>query len=209
MMLSYKTLVVGELKTNCYLVWDKDKDCLIIDPGDDSIEISEEIRILGLSPKMIAATHGHFDHVLGVLDLKLIYQIPFYCSVKDKFLLDRCRETAKYYLEREIEVPDIGIDEDLDRVEDIKIGQDELKIIKTPGHTPGGICFYSQKDKLLFSGDTVFAGSSGDTTHKYSSAADLDRSIRKWLLVLPDEVKILPGHGEETAAEREKRRFKL
>lgn len=209
MMLSYKTLVTGELKTNCYLVWNKDKDCLVIDPGDDSIEICEEIRTMGLLPRGIAATHGHFDHVLGVLDLKLVYQIPFYCSVKDKFLLHRCQETAKYYLKREIGVPNIGIDKDLDKTESIKIGQEELRVIKTPGHTPGGICLYSQKEKIVFSGDTIFAGSNGDTTHNYSSAADLIKSIREQLLVLPDEVKILAGHGEETTVEREKRRFNL
>lgn len=207
MMLRYKTLVVGELQTNCYLVWDKNKDGLIIDPGDDSIEISEEIRTLGLMPTGIVATHGHFDHVLGAVDLKLIYRIPFYCSVKDKDLLERCKKTAKYYLKREIEVPDIRIDEDLDQTESIKIGEEELKVIKTPGHTPGGVCLYSEKEKIVFSGDTMFAGSNGDTSHSYSSTTDLIRSIRDELLVLPSEVKILTGHGEETTVEREKRRF--
>lgn len=208
MMLAYKTLVVGELQTNCYLVWNKSKECLIIDPGGEGVEIGEEIRILGLVARGILATHGHFDHILGVLDLKLIYEIPFYCSSKDKFLLDRAKSTARYFLKRKIEVPDIKIDYDLDKIEKISVGEEELKLIKTPGHSPGGVCFYNKKERILFSGDTVFAGSIGRTDSSYGSKEDLDKSLKKIWRLSKDTV-ILPGHGEETTVKRERLRFSL
>jgi glyoxylase-like metal-dependent hydrolase (beta-lactamase superfamily II) len=208
MMLTYKTLVVGELQTNCYLIWNKSKDCLIIDPGDEGVEIGEEIRSLGLKPLGVVATHGHFDHVMGVLDLKLIYKIPFSCSERDKFLLDRCQETASYYLKREVKVPKITIDNNLALRKQIKIGGEELEIIQTPGHTPGGVCFYSQKNKILFSGDTVFAGSVGRTDYSYGSKEELGRSLKS-IYKLEMETLILPGHGKETRIAREKTRFEV
>ncbi|OGL52699.1 hypothetical protein A3K55_01750, partial [Candidatus Shapirobacteria bacterium RBG_13_44_7] len=194
----YEILVLGELETNCYLVWEeRSKECLVIDPADDGVGIAEEIRRRGLVPKMILATHGHFDHLLGALDLKLIFGIPFGCSSKDQFLLERQRETARYFLGREIEVPNFKkIDVDLDKEEKIEIGGEELGVIKTPGHTPGSVCFYSKKNGWLFSGDTLFAhGFRGDTKHEYSSTKLIFRSICS-LFKLSRETIILPGHGD-------------
>jgi glyoxylase-like metal-dependent hydrolase (beta-lactamase superfamily II) len=164
-MIKYEVLVMGELQTNCYLVWDTtSKEAVIIDAADDGVLISEEIERIGLKPKYILATHGHFDHNLGVLDLKLIYNIPYCVNIKDWFLLERQQETAKHFLNIDIKTPNLQkIDIDLDKKKEIKLGEEVLKIIKTPGHTPGSVCFYNRKNKILFSGNTLFKEYRGRT----------------------------------------------
>jgi len=196
MSILYKKLRLGELGTNCYLVWEeKNRRCLIIDAADDGVFVSEEIEKLGLKPIMIMATHGHFDHVMGVLALKLIYKIPFACSSKDEFLLKRQQETAEFFLRRKIEVPNIKkIDLDLDKETEIKLGKERIKVIKTPGHSPGGVCFYYPAGNLLFSGDTLFKGAVGRTDFGYGSVENLKRSLKK-IFKLPKGTTVLPGHG--------------
>ena len=207
-MLSFEKIVIGELGTNCYLVWNEDnKDCLVIDPADDGVGISEEINNKKLKVKGVFLTHGHFDHCLGALDLKLIYNTDFGCSEKDAFLLDRQDETAKHFLKKEIQVPNfIKIDIDLDKLKEFKLGEEIIEIIKTPGHTPGSVCFYNKKNKLLFSGDTLFAGCRGRTDFKYGSTEEIFKSLKK-LMKLKKETLVLPGHGEETTIERESKRY--
>jgi len=207
-MLSYEKILIGELETNCYLVWEEEtKECLVIDPGDDGVSISEEINNKKLKVKAVFLTHGHFDHSMGALDLKLIYNVDFGCSEKDAFLLDRQDETAKHFLKKEIQVPNfIKIDIDLDRIKKFKIGEETIEIIKTPGHTPGCVCFYNKKNKLLFSGDTLFAGLRGRTDFKYGSTKEIFKSLKK-LMKLDKKTLVLPGHGDETTIERESRRY--
>lgn len=207
-MLRYEKMVIGEMETNCYLVWDEDtKECLVIDPADDGVSISEEINDKKLKVKYIFLTHGHFDHSLGALDLKLIYGTDFGCSQKDAFLLDRQDETAKHFLKKEIQVPNfIKIDIDLDKIKNFKLGGEEFEVIKTPGHTPGSVCFYNKKNKLLFSGDTLFAGFRGRTDFKYGSTLKIFESLKK-LMELEKDTLVLAGHGEETTIERESRRY--
>jgi glyoxylase-like metal-dependent hydrolase (beta-lactamase superfamily II) len=207
-MLRYEKMIIGELETNCYLVWDEDtKECLVIDPADDGVSISEEINYKKLKVKYIFLTHGHFDHSLGALDLKLIYGADFGCSQEDAFLLDRQDETAKHFLKKEIQVPNfIKIDIDLDKIKNFKLGEEEFEVIKTPGHTPGSVCFYNKKNKILFSGDTLFAGLRGRTDFKYGSTPKIFESLKK-LMKLPKDTLVLAGHGEETTVERESRRY--
>lgn len=207
-MIRYETLVMGQLDTNCYLVWDDEtKECLVVDPADDGVSISEEISVKKLKVKYIFLTHGHFDHSLGALDLKLIYNVNFGCSNKDAFLLDRQDETAKHFLKKEIQVPNfIKIDIDLDKVKKFQLGDEIFEIIKTPGHTPGCVCFYNKTNKLLFSGDTLFAGLRGRTDFKYGSTPTIFKSLKK-LMKLDKETLVLPGHGDTTTIERESRRY--
>ena len=207
-MIKYEVLVLGELKTNCYLVWnDKSKEAVVIDAADDGVAISDEIQRLGLNLTYVLATHGHFDHNLGVLDLKLIYKIPFACSQKDWFLLERQQETAKHFLGMNITVPNLKkIDIDLNLEEEIILGEEKIKIIKTPGHTPGGVSFIINDN--IFSGDTLFAeGMRGQTTYNYCSTKDIFESIYK-ILDLPENTTILPGHGEETTVAEARSFFK-
>ena len=195
-MLNYRKLVVGELGTNCYLVWAPDKTAVIIDPGDEGVEIAQIVAEMGLKPMMILLTHGHFDHILGILDLQLIFKIPVAMGKEDAFLVDRAQETAEYYLKRKIKAPKIkSLNSGVKNIKNIKLGDETIKIIKTPGHTPGGACFYAQKSRLIFTGDTIFANGIGDTSHQYSSTKDLQKSIDKILKIKGG--LILPGHGDE------------
>ena len=207
-MIRYEKIILGQLDTNCYLVWDEDtKECVVIDPADDGVSISEEINSRKLKVKYIFLTHGHFDHCLGALDLKLIYNVDFGCSQKDAFLLDRQDETAKHFLKREIQVPNfIKIDIDLDEIKSFELGKEVFEIIKTPGHTPGSVCFYNKKNKLLFSGDTLFSGLRGRTDFKYGSTPKIFESLKK-LMKLDKDTLVLPGHGEETTIEKESKRY--
>ena len=189
-------IIVGEMGTNCYLLWSNDKSVIIIDPGDEGVEIAQTINELGLKPVAILLTHGHFDHILGVLDLQLIFKIPVAIGKDDTFLVNRSKETAEYFLKRKIKAPTIKITNlEFKNFTNLQLGDETIEVIESAGHTPGSVCFYAQKTGLLFTGDTIFANGIGETSHQYSSKSDLNKSIDK-LFLLPDDVKVLPGHGE-------------
>lgn len=189
-MINYHTLILGDLQTNCYLLWEIDsKECYIIDPADDSIFISEEIQRLQVNPIAIILTHGHGDHTGAVLDLRLIFDIPLYANSLDKFLFDKKNK-----------IPSINkIDIDLNNIKELGVGKEKIKIIKTPGHTPGSLCFYI--NDLLFSGDTIFKDYFGRTDLPYSNRTDLKKSLEK-LIKLPKDTIVLPGHEDATTIEQ-------
>jgi len=203
-MIRFETFIVGDLQTNCYIVWDDEtKKGVVIDPGEDGQGISEEIQNKQIEIVGILMTHGHFDHSLATLDLKLIYNVPIYLSKKDDFLLKRQDETAKYFLGIKNTPPNIvKIDIDIKDGEKINFGNESLEIIETPGHTPGSVCFYSAKNNLLFSGDTLFKNDRGRTDFSYGSKEDILKSLKR-LVKLPKETEVLPGHGETTTIEDE------
>ena len=206
-MLNYMRIIVGEMGTNCYLVWSTDKTAVIIDPGDEGVEIAQTINELCLKPMAILLTHGHFDHILGVLDLQLIFKIPVAMGTEDIFLINRAAAAAQYYLKKKIKAPAIKISNlEFKNFTKLQLGGEMIQIIKSPGHTPGSVCFYAKESGLLFSGDTIFANGVGDTTHQYSSKNDLNKSIQK-IMTLPKNVKVLSGHGDEISLILLKRLF--
>ncbi len=216
-MIKFEVLVLGQLETNCYLVWDEEtKDGLVIDPADDGVGISEELNNKGINLVGVVMTHGHFDHSLAALDLKLMYNVPVYISSKDKFLLDRQDETAKHFLKMDIKTPNIlKIDKDLEEIREINFGKSKLEVIKTPGHTPGSVCLFNLPHSLfnkrevkpiLFSGDTLFKDLRGRTDFKYGSTKKIFESLRK-LMELPEDTDVFSGHGEPTNIGREKERY--
>lgn len=195
-------LIVGQLQTNCYLVWDeKSRGAVIIDPGDDADFIIRKIQDLELKPELILVTHGHFDHVLAIPELKLAFQIPFLMHKKDLFLLKRSRETAKFFTGKEADSP-LAPDKFIKENDFIKFGQRKLKTLENPGHSPGGVSFFSRG--LLFSGDTLFNQGIGRTDYSYASEKELIDSIKNKLFKLPNETRVYPGHGEETTIGKEK-----
>lgn len=192
-------LVVGQLSTNCYLVFSSSQ-AVIIDPGDDGDYIARRIQDLGLVPQAILATHGHFDHILAVTELKLVFKIPFYLHRADLTILKRTRLTAKFFTGLEVDPPP-QVDKYLTDGQTIKLGREKLKVVHTPGHTQGSVSFYSSSN--LFVGDTLFAGGGkGRTDLSGGDEKKIERSVKK-ILKLPKDTAIFPGHGEETTVGEE------
>lgn len=197
-----ETLILGQLETNCYLVYDdKTKETIIIDPADEGTFIIQKILDLGLNPKLIIATHGHFDHLLGASEVKLAFNIPFLMHKADLPILKRTQETSSYFLGIAVDPPP-PVDKFIKEGEKISFGKASLKVIETPGHTPGGICLYTQG--ILFSGDTLFANGIGRTDLSYASHEQLICSIKEKLLKLPEETTVYSGHGITTTIQEEK-----
>lgn len=195
-----KRIVFNPFRENTYLVWDDTKECIVIDAGnmkDGENRILEEmISSRGLKPVMAVNTHGHFDHVGGVKWLKDTYGAQFACSKKDEFLIESTSGGMMYGLKCN-EVPPIDID--LDTVDNIRFGNTTLKVIKTPGHTPGHVVIFNEEAKVLFTGDTLFRESIGRTDLPGGDYSWIMKSILEEVVPLGDDVVIYPGHeGEST-----------
>ncbi|MBR2628370.1 MAG: MBL fold metallo-hydrolase, partial [Alistipes sp.] len=151
----------------------------------------------GLTPVVAINTHGHFDHLLGVAHVCERYGAEFALSSKDEFLLKNATTSAELFGVRSGAMPE-KIDIDLEGRESITFGDTTLQIISTPGHTPGHVALYEPQSKVLFTGDTLFRESIGRTDLPGGDYSWIMRSIIDKLLPLGDEVKIYPGHGEES-----------
>lgn len=194
-MMEIKKLIVGSLSTNCYLLSNKpNKETIIVDPGDDADYIERIINDNDLIPQKIILTHGHYDHMLAAFELKNIYKIPLLISKKDEFLLKNSPKSAERFSKiKNILVP--KIDFDLNKISKIVLGKNIFSVIETPGHTPGGICLHSEKEKIIFVGDLIFRnGSLGRCDFSYSSCQKLKESVES-ILKLPAETIVYSGHG--------------
>lgn len=207
--LKIRTLIVGQLKTNCYLVTDtKSNETIIIDPGDDTDYITQTVSDCKLTPILLLATHGHFDHILALSELKLIYKIPFLMHKTDEFLLARMISSAGFFLHSKPTSQIPTVDRALSDKMLLSVGTITFKVLHTPGHTPGSICLYNEKLAILFSGDTLFASGVGRTDFQYSSAEKLKNSLTQ-LFSLPENTVVYPGHGLSSTIEAEKKQQQL
>jgi len=197
--------VVGQLQTNCYFFYkEENKDCLLIDPGDDAGYIMNQLGELGLKPRAILATHGHFDHLLAATELKLAYRVPFYLSQKDIKILKRQQRTAKFFTGLKADPPP-PVDRFLKEGQKLEVNGLVFVVITTPGHTPGSVSFYCQGEGLIFSGDLIFLGGGrGRTDLEGSNPGELKNSIKK-ILSLPAATIIYPGHGRPTTVKKERK----
>jgi glyoxylase-like metal-dependent hydrolase (beta-lactamase superfamily II) len=189
-----ETLKLGQLDTNCYLAWcEKNDEAIIIDPADEGGFISEKILELNLKPVAIILTHGHFDHILGLLELKLNFpETPIMVHEADLFLIESVQKRAQHWLKMQVN-PAPKIDKLLKEGDQIKFGQEVLTVLHTPGHTPGSICLYS--DLVMFTGDTLFRdGAIGRTDLSYSSPKKIQLSLKK-IKKLPGSRQMYSGHG--------------
>lgn len=199
-----ETLTLGQLQTNCYIPWcKKTRECIVIDPADDAEYITQKILELDLNPLCIVFSHGHFDHVLGSLELKLNFDIPIFMHKNDNQLLKTAQSSAKYWLKHDVDpVPNntAPISEDTQ----FKFGNSVLSVIETPGHTLGSISLFADESQpKLFTGDTLFKSGVGRTDFEYSSPQSLQKSIKKLFKTLPPETICFPGHGEATTLSNE------
>lgn len=194
--MKYKCYCLGQLQTNTYLLFDENSlENAIIDPSDDANFIIEEILHNNLKPKYILATHGHFDHILAAWELQLAFDIPFYISKKDLFLVENMAKSAEYWLKTKIIEKPPGKILFLEDIKDFSLGENKIEFVYTPGHTPGSVCYFIKKEKFIFTGDTLFNNGIGRTDFKYSRPLDIQKSIK----MIKSKFKnylILPGHGE-------------
>lgn len=177
--LQFETFSLGQLATNSYLLWDEKSDsAVIVDPADEGGFLSQEIISRQLTLKAILLTHGHFDHVLGLLELKLNFpQAPIMLHKKDEFLLESLQKRAEHWLKMRVD-PAPAVDQFLQENQKIALGSQFLQVLETPGHTPGSVCFFN--DQLILTGDTLFAdGVPGRTDLSYSSPYQLKSSLKK------------------------------
>lgn len=192
-------LVVGDLQENCFILFDENKDAFIVDPGDSSKNIINVIEKNNLSIKFILLTHGHFDHVGAVATLKEKYNVPIYLSEKDKNFLEKPEEVRASAFG--IQIEPAKVDYFVKDKDEIKFSQDIIKVIETPGHTIGSVCYLFKN--LLFSGDTLFNGSIGRTDFPESDHNLMMESLKK-LKNLDDDIFVLSGHGPESQMNYEK-----
>ena len=210
-------VVVGALKTNCYIFSSAKKECVIIDPGGDPDGIAARVDVLNMVPVGIVLTHGHLDHVAAVGLLKASYAArgyPLAVAIHPadrKFLGAKAADAHRTSLES-LDLIDAAIfGEDfppLPRADTaLKDGAGvlgmDLEVLETPGHTPGSVCLWSSREGVLFSGDTLFFDGVGRTDLAGGDEKKLRASLQRRLMALPPETRVFPGHGPFTTIERE------
>ncbi|MBK8028580.1 MAG: MBL fold metallo-hydrolase [Chloroflexi bacterium] len=205
MSIEIKYVTLGLAQTNAYLVADTEtNDAILIDPVDQAELLLKLATDAGWTIKLILATHAHFDHVLASAALKELTGAPFYIHSEAVPMLKNLPQTGLRFVGQlypEAAEPDRLLTTES---ETITLGAIQLETLYTPGHAPGHLAFYMRDQDIVFSGDALFAGSVGRTDLPGSSWAVLERSIFDKLLTLPDQTRVLSGHGAMTTIGRER-----
>ena len=206
-MLEIQCFTFNPFQENTYLLINEKKDCIIIDPGcyfeEERKELLAYIEKEGLNVTRLLNTHCHLDHIFGNRLVAKTYGVGLEIHSLDKIVLDRSPEAGKMF-----NVPFEPSPEPvryLEEGEKIILGDDELVILLTPGHSPGSVCFYCTAQQFVIGGDVLFYQSIGRTDLPGGSHQTLINSIREKLFVLPDDVKVYPGHGQFTTIGFEKK----
>ncbi|RNC64956.1 MAG: MBL fold metallo-hydrolase [Desulfuromonadales bacterium] len=200
----FDIVVVGPLGVNCFILGcEETKVGVVVDPGAEVERILDRMKALGLTIRTVINTHGHFDHVGANKQLLEATGAKLMIHREDVPFLGRAADVASMYGLATENSPQP--DELLEDGRAVAFGNYSLKVLHTPGHTPGGCCLYLASEGKLISGDTLFAESVGRTDFPGSSHEALMESIRTKLLTLPDETQVFPGHGPATTIGRERR----
>ena len=210
-MLKIQGFTVNPIQENTYIVSDSTGEAAIIDCGalfpEEQKAIADYISAHRLRPTLLLLTHGHCDHVFGCAWAAETYGLTPYMHPADEPFFAHAAHHAKHFLRS---CPDFTVPSRFqpigtpDSPQTLPLGTHTLRVLHTPGHTPGGVCFYEADEKVLFSGDTIFEESIG-RTDLGGKHEQLIHSIRTELLPLPDDVQILPGHGGTTTVGHERR----
>lgn len=189
-------MVMGPVQTNCYFVYDSDnKKAVVFDVPCDGVYIYETLKKNGIEVAGICLTHGHFDHIMGANELRGAASVKIYAYEEEQ---DVCENTHNNCTDQIGRLYTVKCNKYLKDDEEVDIEGIKFKVIATPGHTKGSCCYYFEDDKILISGDTLFCGSIGRSDLPTGSEATLIRSLNARLMCLPDDVKVYPGHGDET-----------
>ena len=199
-------LILGDYQTNCYCVTSNESagDCLVVDTGLSPKPLIDHLQKSELDPVAVVYTHGHLDHTFGDKALRENWpDIKVAIHKNDADMLTDADKNLSAAMGTPLEFS--AADIILNDGDEVEFAGIKLKVIHTPGHTPGGICLYSENENLLFAGDTLFSNSVGTTDVPGGDHDLLITSIKTKLLVLPDETKVLPGHGPATTIGQEKK----
>lgn len=206
-MLSVHKFTFNPIQENTYVLYAENGDCCIIDPGcyfdEERNELVRFIQSKNLKPVYLLNTHCHLDHVFGNKFVSDTWQLPLYLHETEKMVLSFAPKSADMY-----GLPFENYNGEmkwLNPGDIIKIGDNELKVLFTPGHSPGSVSFYNEKDGYVISGDVLFSGSIGRTDLPGGDYDQLEHSIKTELYTLPDETKVYSGHGGGTSIGFEKR----
>jgi hydroxyacylglutathione hydrolase len=201
----FERFCVGPLQTNCYLAWDENtRRAVLIDPGDFPNQITAVIRASSLEVVWIANTHCHFDHTAGNKAAQEALCAPLAIHELDLPCLERMHLSAESFMPGAGVSPSPKPDRLLSEGDSFDLGGSELRVVHTPGHTPGSICLATEG--MVFSGDTLFAGGVGRTDLGGGDWGALMNSLSEKLMRLPDDTLVVPGHGPETTIGEERRR---
>ena len=205
-MIHVEYFTVNAFSERCSVVWDDNGICAFVDPGcgtaEETAAVTSFIEKKGLKPACIMLTHGHFDHVLGVSELSASYGgLPIYMNPADKVTLENNIYFSRMF---SAEMPAAFETVDVREGDTVKVGSLCFEVLETPGHTPGGVCYLEHTEKMMFSGDTLFAGSIGRTDLPGGDYDALMKSIFDKLMILDGDIKIIPGHGPSTEIAQER-----
>jgi len=200
--------VFNPVQENTYIIWDETSECAIIDAGCFNQREFEEldgfIKSKNLKPVKLINTHGHFDHIFGIEQCRKTYNLNWEAHYGDNFWVEGAKEKAAMF---GIPIQPVSLPEvELNHGDEIRFGNSSLKVLHVPGHSPGSVCFYEEKSKILITGDVLFNGSIGRTDLPGGDFDTLINGIKSKLLVLPDDVDVFPGHGSATTISDEKAR---
>lgn len=205
-MIAIKQFVFNPFQENTYVLYQPQGEAIVVDAGcsteSEFQELLDFVHSQNLTVKCLINTHCHIDHILGIDKLKKQFGVKAYAHFDDFPLLQMAPAHAMMfglYLET---VP--AIDETLSHGDLIELNGDSLKVIHTPGHSRGGLCFYAEQERFILTGDTLFNLSIGRTDLAGGNYETLIKSIREQLMVLPDDVIVYPGHGNSTTIGIEK-----
>ncbi|MFZ3588135.1 MBL fold metallo-hydrolase [Bacillus sp. DJP31] len=201
--MKWRRMSLGPVQTNAYFFWNEQLDCLLIDPGSEPDKIFGFVKENKLKPIAVLLTHAHYDHIGAVDDVRDMWGIPVYIHRKEQdWLVDPSLNLSNQvpYMEpiRLRKADEIILTEG-----DLLVGTFQLKVLETPGHSPGSVSYYLEDQQLVFSGDALFESSIGRTDLPGGNQDVLMKSIHQKLLTLPEETLVLSGHGRETTIQQE------
>lgn len=197
------------LQENCYLLWDETtREAALVDCGafrdEEKRAISDYIRDNNLTLTHLFNTHAHFDHLFGAEYIYKEYGVGVELSEAERETYAAARKQMISLLRVDLPLETPPVARYFNEGDTLTVGSVSLTVIATPGHTPGGVCFYAEKEGVLFSGDSLFRRQIGRCDFPGGSEASLIQSLRAKVLALPDEVQVLPGHGEPTTVGEER-----
>lgn len=201
-MIHTEHFTFNPLQTRCSLVWDDNGYCAIVDPSYKDAERQQIVAFVQskkLIPVCVMLTHAHFDHIYGLADLVRTYGIPIYMDSRETYSIEKTNPyvCGNFGLEMP-EIPDMESFRSISDGDVIEVGNLRFEVLSTPGHSVGGVCFLERNGKILFCGDTIFAGAIGRTDHPGGDYDQLMKSIWGKLMCLDGETAAVPGHGPLT-----------